>query len=47
MGAVIGVTLFVAAVVTVQFGALWGLGAITGMLVLAAALFVFTDLLEP
>ena len=46
MGAVIGIPLFVAAVVTVQFGALWGLVALTGMLLGAAALFIFSEWME-
>ena len=46
MGAVIGIPLFVAAVVTVQFGALWGLIALTVMLIGAAALLIFADWME-
>ena len=45
MGAVIGISLFVAAVVVVQFGTLLGLAALAGMLLAFAALFIFTDLL--
>ena len=46
MGAVIGIPLFAAAVVTVQFGALWGLIALTVMLLGTAALFIFTEWME-
>jgi hypothetical protein len=40
MGSVIGVSLFVAALVIVQFGVLWGLVALAVALVLSMLLFI-------
>ena len=43
MGVIVGGIL--TAAVVIQFGVLWGLATVTALLVLAAVLFLFTDLL--
>jgi hypothetical protein len=42
--AVIGVALFVAAAVVIEYGTLWGLAVVAAILTAAGAMFLFTDL---